>query len=126
MTNDIRAKLVTWSSIDSETISKNISRKFVAASKSMIAQLYLKQGAVVPKHHHESEQLSYILEGHLEFTLYYDDREDVHSVKEGDILCIPGNVPHSVVALEDSIDLDIFSPPRWDWIEGTDQYFERD
>lgn len=63
MTNDIRAKLVTWSSIDSETISKNISRKFVAASKSMIAQLYLKQGAVVPKHHHESEQLSYILEG---------------------------------------------------------------
>ena len=87
----------------------------------MLSHVYLKKGSIVPLHHHENEQFSYILEGSMRFWLHEDDGEEVF-VEAGDILQIPSNVPHGAIALEDTLSLDVFSPPRQDWIDGTDDY----
>src|SRR6266571_8421465 len=111
----------TWDAIPLDVMSDKISRKFVAGDKAMVAQIYLKKGAVVPEHHHESEQITYILEGALKFEL--EGREVV--VRKGEVLSIPSNVPHRAVALEDTVDLDIFSPIRTDWLTQNDAYLRR-
>ena len=87
----------------------------------MVAQVFIAKDGVVPTHHHESEQLTYILEGALKFEL--EGREIV--VRKGEVLHIPSNVPHRAVALEDTIDLDIFSPIRVDWLTGQDHYLRK-
>jgi len=111
----------TWASIPLDVMSDKISRKFVDGDKAMVAQIYLKKGAVVPEHHHESEQITYILEGALKFEL--EGKEVI--VHKGEVLHIPSNVPHRAVALEDTLDLDVFSPIRMDWITGDDSYLRR-
>jgi len=88
----------------------------------MLAHLYLDEGAVVPRHSHENEQLTYVLEGALRFEMGEDGDEEI-VVRAGEVLHIPSHVPHRVVALEDTLDVDIFSPPRQDWLSGTDSYF---
>ena len=87
----------------------------------MVAQVFLKKDAVVPLHHHESEQITYILKGALKFEL--QGREVV--VHEGEVLHIPSNVPHRAIALEDTLDLDVFSPIRIDWLTNDDDYLRR-
>jgi quercetin dioxygenase-like cupin family protein len=88
----------------------------------MLARIFLRRGAVVPRHSHRNEQITYVLEGALEFTL--DDGE-VMVVRAGELLVIPPDVPHQAVALEDTLDLDVFAPPRADWIAGTDAYLRK-
>ena len=88
----------------------------------MIAQVNLDKGSVVPKHAHENEQITYILEGALRFWIGEDGEEEL-VVRAGEILYIPSNVPHKAEALEDTLDVDVFSPPRQDWLDGTDTYF---
>lgn len=114
-------KHFTWDSVPLETMSDVISRKVITGEKAMVAQVFLKKDAVVPEHHHESEQLTYILKGALKFEL--EGREVV--VREGEVLHIPSNVPHRAVALEDTLDLDIFSPVRHDWLTKDDSYLRR-
>src|SRR2546428_4366720 len=97
---------VTWESVPLEVMSDMISRKIIAGEKAMVAQVFLKKDAVVPEHHHESEQITYILEGALKFEI--QGREVI--VRKGEVLTIPSNVPHRAVALADTLDLDIFSP----------------
>ena len=108
----------TWADLDKEVLNPRISRRIVTGEKAMVAQVFLAKGAVVPEHCHESEQITYILEGALEFEL--EGRKLV--VSAGQVLRIPSNVPHSAVALEDTLDLDIFSPIRKDWLTGQDAY----
>ena len=108
----------TWDEMDKESLSETIARRIVSGDKAMVAQVFLKKDAVVPEHHHESEQITYILEGALKFQL--EGREIV--VGKGQVLRIPSNVPHSAVALEDTLDLDIFSPIRHDWLKRDDAY----
>src|SRR5262250_2989725 len=96
----------TWDEMEMETMSECIGRKIVTGEKAMVAQVFLAKGAVVPEHVHESEQITYILEGALRFEL---EGTEVVVVK-GQVLRIPSNVPHRAVALEDTLDLDIFSP----------------
>jgi quercetin dioxygenase-like cupin family protein len=84
----------------------------------MIAHVYLAQGAIVPEHAHENEQITYILEGKLRFTL----GDETIDVGAGEVLTIPPNVPHAAEALEDTLDVDVFTPPREDWLSGTDAY----
>ncbi|AXC11141.1 Pectin degradation protein KdgF [Acidisarcina polymorpha] len=110
-----------WSEIEPEQLNPLIGRQFVVGNQLMLARILLKEGAVVPLHHHHNEQLSYILEGALKFLL--DGREVV--VRAGEVLCIPPNVPHEAVALEDTIDIDVFTPPRQDWIDGEDAYLRQ-
>ncbi len=112
---------VSWEAVPIEVMSDMISRKIVTGEKAMVAQVFLKKDAVVPEHHHESEQITYILEGALKFEI--EGREIV--VRKGEVLTIPSNVPHRAVALEDTLDLDIFSPIRTDWLTKNDNYLRR-
>ena len=114
-------KLYKWDTVELETMSDVISRKVISGENAMVAQVFLKKDAVVPEHHHESEQLTYILEGALKFEL--EGQEVV--VRKGEVLHIPSNVPHRAVALEDTLDLDIFSPIRKDWLTKNDSYLRR-
>jgi len=87
----------------------------------MVAHVFLDEGAIVPKHRHENEQMTYILEGKLRFWIGEDEQEVV-DVGAGELLSIPSNVWHKAEALEDTLDVDVFSPPRQDWLDGTDDY----
>src|SRR5580692_8976918 len=114
-------KFTSWNDVPTETMSDLISRKMVVGEKAMIAQIFLKAGAVVPLHQHDAEQITYILEGALKFEL--EGTEVV--VRKGEVLHIPSNVPHRAVALEDTLDLDIFAPIREDWLTKNDSYLRR-
>src|SRR5262249_38624712 len=114
-------KLQSWDSVTLDTMSDLISRKVITGEKAMVGQIFLKKGAVVPQHHHESEQITWIMEGALKFEL--EGREVI--VRKGEVLHIPSNVPHRAVALEDTVDVDIFSPIRKDWLTKDDAYLRR-
>jgi quercetin dioxygenase-like cupin family protein len=109
-----------WHDIPKERMTAQIERRFVYGERAMVAQVFLKRGAIVPTHTHESEQLTYILEGALRLWLGQDEQEV--TVRAGEILAIPSNVPHRAEALEDTLDVDVFSPPRQDWIDKEDDY----
>jgi quercetin dioxygenase-like cupin family protein len=87
----------------------------------MLAHVYIKKGEVVPQHSHENEQISYILNGALRFRFGAKGEQEI-TVRAGEVVVIPSNVPHSAVALEDTLDVDVFCPPRQDWLAGTDAY----
>ena len=114
-------KHYTWESVPLEAMSDVISRKIISGEKAMVAQVFLKKDAVVPEHKHESEQITYILEGALKFEL--DGKEVI--VRQGEVLRTPSWMPHRAVALEDTLDLDIFSPIREDWLTKNDAYLRR-
>jgi quercetin dioxygenase-like cupin family protein len=101
-----------------------LDRKLITGERMMLAHVYLKKGCIVPKHSHENEQLTYILEGALHFKLGEDQKEEV-TVSAGQVLHIPSNLPHEAEALVDTLDVDVFSPPRQDWLEKTDSYLRR-
>lgn len=107
-----------WDEVEPEQLTPLITRQFVTGSNVMVARLVLKKDARVPEHHHHHEQVSHVVEGGLKF--FIEGRE--LTVRAGEILCIPPHVPHGVVALEDSVVLDIFNPPREDWLRGDDAY----
>jgi len=111
-------KYVPWDSVELENLNPLLKRQFIVGETVMVARILLKKGCVVPLHSHHNEQVTYILEGALKFGL---NGEEV-VVRAGEVLCIPPNVPHHAVALEDTVDLDIFTPPREDWIGKTDAY----
>lgn len=112
---------VRLADMPTEQLNPLLNRQFVAGEKSMLARLRLLKGCIVPLHSHENEQITYILEGALKFSL---EGKDI-VVRAGEILVIPSNVPHSAEALEDTVDLDVFCPPRADWITGTDAYLRK-
>ena len=110
-----------WDKMEKEVLSSTIARKIISGEKVMVSQVFLAKGAVVPRHSHHNEQLTMIFSGALK--LIFDDREVV--VRAGEMMLIPGNVPHAALALEDTLDMDVFSPPRQDWINKTDDYLRR-
>jgi len=116
------AKLYRWEDIPLEELKPGLGRRLVTGDRMMIAHVYLDKDCVVPWHSHDNEQLTYILKGALEFSLGDQDRPQVVVVHEGEVLVIPSNLPHQAVALEDTLDVDIFCPPRADWLDGTDAY----
>ena len=112
-----------------EQLNPTLSRRVVTGKEMMIAHVYLKAGSIVPKHHHVNEQVTYILQGALRFWLgdQVDSQNEADStlVAAGEVLVIPSNVPHRAVALEDTLDVDVFAPPRQDWLSGTDDYLRQ-
>ncbi len=110
-----------WDDLPREELNPEIGRRFITGDSMMIAHVYLKQGAVVPKHAHHNEQITYILEGGLRFRLGADESQLV-DVMAGEVLHIPAHLPHTAEALTDTLDVDIFSPPREDWLDGSDAY----
>jgi quercetin dioxygenase-like cupin family protein len=114
-------KLFKWDEIPEEHVHELLSRRFISGEQMTMARIFLKQGCVVPKHNHESEQLTTVFTGALKFLI--DGREIV--VRGGETLLIPGFVYHSAEALEDTHEMDLFSPIRQDWIDGTDDYLRK-
>jgi len=113
-----------WDDLPKEQLNDLLSRRLVTGERGMLAHVYLKKGCVVPKHQHENEQFTYILEGALEFTIGADGgRKEI--IRAGEVLHLPSNVPHAALALEDTLDLDIFCPPRQDWLDKTDSYLRK-
>jgi quercetin dioxygenase-like cupin family protein len=110
-----------WDDLPREELSPGIGRRFITGESMMIAHVYLEKGAIVPKHSHHNEQLTYILEGVLRLILGEDEAQII-DVAAGEVLHIPAHLPHSAVALEDTLDVDVFSPPRQDWLDGSDAY----
>jgi len=110
-----------WDDIPKESLSDVLARRLITGDRMMLAHVYLKKGAVVPRHSHENEQITYVLEGGLRFWIGEDEAE-VIDVLAGEVLHIPSHVPHKAQALEDTLDVDIFSPPRQDWLDKTDDY----
>ena len=113
-----------WDDIPKEAVNPSLSRRLVTGDRVMLAHVYLKKGCIVPKHAHENEQFTYILDGALRFLLGEDGRQEV-VVRAGEVLHVPSNVPHEAHALEDTLDVDVFSPPREDWLNKTDAYLRR-
>jgi quercetin dioxygenase-like cupin family protein len=111
-------KYIPWKDVEREKLNPLIDREMVVGDQVMLARVIMKKGAHVPLHHHHNEQVTYILEGALKFAI--DGKEVV--VRAGEVLCIPSNMPHEAWALEETIDLDVFNPPREDWLNKTDDY----
>jgi quercetin dioxygenase-like cupin family protein len=109
---------IPWHTIPLEELNPLLQRQFVVGQEIMVARVLLKKGCVVPEHSHHNEQLTYILDGALKFWI---DGQEI-TVHAGEVLCIPAHMPHKAEALEDTVDLDVFNPPRADWINRTDQY----
>jgi quercetin dioxygenase-like cupin family protein len=116
--------LYRWEEIPRETVSPMLDRRLITGDRMMLAHVYLKRGCIVPKHSHENEQFTYILEGALRFWIGDEGDEEV-IVRAGEVLHIPSNVPHRAEALEDTLDVDVFDPPRQDWLDKTDSYLRR-
>lgn len=111
-------KYIPWKNVELEHLNPLLDRQMVVGEQIMVSRVLLKKGCVVPEHSHHNEQVTYILEGALKF--HIDGREIV--VHAGEVLCIPPHMPHQAEAIEDTVDLDVFTPPREDWLGKTDQY----
>ncbi len=113
-----------WNDMPKEKVNDLLDRRLITGDRMMLAHVYLKKGCLVPRHQHENEQLTYVLEGALRFWIGEDESEEV-VVGPGEVLHLPSMVWHKAEALEDTLDVDIFSPPRADWLSGTDAYLRR-
>jgi quercetin dioxygenase-like cupin family protein len=119
-----KATFYRWTEMPLETVTPLLDRKLITGERMMLAQVFLKKGCIVPRHQHENEQLTYIIEGALRLWVG-EDLEQVYDLHAGCVLHIPSNVPHKAEALEDTLDVDVFSPPRQDWLAKTDDYLRR-
>jgi quercetin dioxygenase-like cupin family protein len=118
------AKHVRWNDLTPEKLKGGLTRKLITSERMMIAHVHFNKGDDVPRHSHENEQITYILEGALLFKLGANGEREV-IVRAGEVLVIPSYLPHSALALEDTLDVDVFNPPRQDWLAGTDAYLRR-
>jgi quercetin dioxygenase-like cupin family protein len=118
------ARHYRWNDLPAEPLKGGISRRLITGKGMMIAHVYLKKGDDVPQHSHVNEQITYVLEGALRFWLGPLGDEEV-VVRAGEVLVIPSNLEHRALALEDTLDVDVFNPPRQDWLEGTDAYLRQ-
>lgn len=109
-----------WDDIEHEPLNPKLTRKFVTGDDVMLAQIFHQKGCLVPQHSHHNEQLTWVIEGVLRF--HVGERAEQVDVRAGEVIRIPGGVPHEAEALEDTFEVDIFSPPRQDWIDKTDAY----
>jgi len=119
--NELGARLHRWEDIPKTEMKPGLHRRFISTERMMVTHLYLETGTIVPLHDHENEQLTCILEGTLRFWLG-EEQSEVIDVHAGEVLHIPSGVPHRAEALEQTVDMDIFCPPRQDWLDGTDAY----
>jgi len=124
MTTRSKVTFYRWEEMPKEKVSPMLERRLVTGDRMMLAHVYLKKGCIVPRHQHENEQLTYILNGALKFWIGEDEKEEL-VVRGGEVLHIPSNVWHKAEALEDTLDVDVFSPPRQDWLDKTDSYLRR-
>jgi quercetin dioxygenase-like cupin family protein len=119
--NGLTATRYRWNDMPKEALKPDLHRRLISTERMMLAHVYLEKGCIVPQHSHENEQLTYILEGALRFWLG-EDKSEIVDVAAGEVLHIPSQLPHKAEALETTLDVDIFCPPRQDWLDGSDAY----
>lgn len=124
MSDAASVRFFRWEDMPRERVTDQLERRLITGDRMMLAHVYLEKGCIVPRHSHENEQLTYILEGALRFWIGEEGAEEI-VVRAGEVLHIPSNVVHKAEALEDTLDVDIFSPPRQDWLDRTDDYFHQ-
>jgi quercetin dioxygenase-like cupin family protein len=124
MTRSADVTFYRWEEMPKEKVSPMLERRLITGERTMLAHVYLKKGCIVPRHQHENEQLTYILDGSLKFWIGEDEKKEM-VIRSGEVLHIPSMVWHKAEALEDTLDVDIFTPPRQDWLEKTDAYLRR-
>jgi quercetin dioxygenase-like cupin family protein len=118
------AKNYRWDEVPKEQVNEFFARQIVSGEQVMVARLDLKVGCVVPRHHHHNEQVSLVLTGSIRFRLGEDGEREL-TLGPGEVLVIPGGVPHEAEILEDFTGIDVFSPPREDWLSGSDAYLRK-
>lgn len=117
-------RLTSWDDVPRERVTDLLDRKLITGERIMLAHVFLKKGCIVPRHSHENEQFTYIISGALRFWIGEDESEEL-VVRAGEVLHLPSKVPHKAEALEDTLDMDVFCPPRQDWLDGTDAYLRK-
>ena len=125
MSNKMAFQHRRWSEIPEEAMKGTITRRLITGERMMIAQIFLAEGDFVPQHAHHNEQLSYVISGALRFLMGASGEHEV-VVRAGEVLVIPSNLPHSALALQDTLEVDIFCPPREDWLNKTDDYLRKE
>jgi quercetin dioxygenase-like cupin family protein len=110
-----------WNQLPAEQLNPQITRRAIHTPGLTIARLQIQKGAVVPEHHHVHEQVATVEHGELQF--WFGDKEVI--LRDGQSVAIPSNVPHKVVALQDTVVVDVFSPSREDWLRGDDAYLRK-
>jgi quercetin dioxygenase-like cupin family protein len=124
MPTETTVRRFRWDDMPKETVTPLLDRRLITGQRMMLAHVYLRKGCVVPMHSHENEQLTYILEGGLRFWIGSESAESF-VLGPGEVLVIPPNVPHKAEAVADTVDVDVFSPPRQDWLDKTDDYLRK-
>ena len=118
------APVYRWSDVPSEQVNPDLTRRLITGDRIMLASVELQRGCIVPQHAHVHEQITQVIEGCLRLTVG-EDGATSHDLRAGDVIVLPSNVPHGAEALEDTKAIDVFSPPREDWLNGTDAYLRR-
>jgi len=113
-----------WDEVRLEPLKGTITRRVITGERMMIAHVYLKKDDEVARHSHENEQITYVVHGALHFWFGEDGAQEL-TVRAGEVIVIPSHLPHRALALEDTLDVDVFCPPREDWLSGTDAYLRR-
>jgi quercetin dioxygenase-like cupin family protein len=120
---ELKATRVDFNAMPHEKMRGSITRRFAHSATTMLAEVRLKAGDFVPAHRHDNEQLTYVISGAMKFILG-DAGEAFEFVRAGELLIIPGGLLHAAEILEDTFELDVFNPPRADWIDGSDAYLK--
>jgi quercetin dioxygenase-like cupin family protein len=113
-----------WDDMPKERVNDLLDRRLITGERMMLAHVYLKKGCIVPMHSHDNEQLTYVVDGALRFWIG-DENAESFVVSSGEVLVIPSHVPHKAEAVEDTLDVDVFCPPRQDWLDKTDDYLRK-
>ena len=113
-----------WDDMPKERVNDLLDRRLITGERMMLAHVYLKKGCIVPMHSHDNEQLTYVVDGALRFWIG-DEKSESFVVSSGEVLVIPSHVPHKAEAVVDTLDVDVFCPPRQDWLDKTDDYLRR-
>lgn len=116
-----KATVTRWADLPQERMRGSITRRFVHSDRMMVGEIFFSKGDAVPAHRHDNEQYTYVLKGALRFR-FGEDQDDERLVSAGEIVLIPSGLLHSAEAMDDTLELDIFCPPRADWIDGDDSY----
>jgi quercetin dioxygenase-like cupin family protein len=111
----------SWNEIPVEKVSSTFFRQMIYGDKAMVSRLEIKKGSIIPEHSHENEQITWIMEGKLRFHMGGKEFD----LSKGELIVIPSGEKHMATAMEDTIDIDIFAPPRMDWINKTDSYLRK-
>lgn len=120
----MKLEKINWEDIPEEQVTPSMTRKMIYGDNIMIAKMTFKDGFLVPLHQHENEQISEVISGTIRFW-FGPNKEQEMDLHAGESVVIPGNLPHAALMIGDVVAMDVFSPPRQDWIDGTDDYLRK-